>query len=234
MLEDWDFLIAIFPEAFLKLGVALFCGFLLGMEREVKEKPAGLRTIILITVGSALFMIVSDLVALVTEGPEAITRVDPSRIAAQVVTGIGFIGAGVIIQARGSIHGLTTATTIWVASGIGLCVGAGFPILGVTITLLALLVLVALYPVSTWLSRRGKEHALELHLPNDTLVVKRVMNIFDNYDIPEENITLRQRADERLALRVSYRSGGSKQHQLLEELAAVKHVQGRPVKEKAS
>lgn len=233
MIEEWSLLVEMLPQAATKLGVALLCGFLLGMEREAKEKPAGLRTIILITMGATLFMIISDLSTLVTEGPEAITRVDPTRIAAQVVTGIGFLGAGAIIQARGSVHGLTTAATIWMAAGIGLCIGTGFPLLGIGITLLVLSVLVALYPVSRWLSRRGKERSLELHLPNDALALGRVKSILGNRGIPEEEITLAERTEGRLALRVLYRSRGSKQQHLLEELATVEGVEGGPVEDEA-
>jgi len=155
MIEETDLLLEFLPEAGIKLGVAFLCGILLGMERELKGKPAGLRTMTLITVGSTLFMIVSELATVATGGPEAITRVDPSRIASQVVSGIGFLGAGAIIESRGSVHGLTTAATIWVAAGIGLCIGVGFPVLAGGITLLVLTVLVALQPLRTWLNRRG-------------------------------------------------------------------------------
>src|SRR5690606_38344748 len=111
MIENWHELVDQLPTFAVRLLVALVCGTLLGLERERREKPAGIRTIVLITVGSALYMIVSSLVPLAMDWPE-ITRADPSRIAAQVVTGIGFLGAGTIIQARGAIHGLTTAAVI--------------------------------------------------------------------------------------------------------------------------
>lgn len=231
MTEEWSLFVGMLPQAATKLGVALLCGALLGMEREVKEKPAGLRTITLITMGATLFMIISDLSTLVTEGPEAITRVDPTRIAAQVVTGIGFLGAGAIIQARGAIHGLTTAATIWVAAGIGLCIGTGFPLLGIGITLLVLLVLVLLSPASQWLARRGEQHTLALHLPNDALVLGRVKSILENRGVSEDEIRLVRHTEGRLSLRVFYRSRGSKQQHLLEELATVEDVQGGPVED---
>jgi putative Mg2+ transporter-C (MgtC) family protein len=229
MLESWELLYdGVLSEAAVRLGIALFCGFLLGAEREIKEKPAGLRTIILITVGATIFMIVSDLIAQVTEGPEAITRVDPSRIAAQVVTGIGFLGAGAIIQARGAIHGLTTAAAIWVAAGIGLCVGIGFPLLGIGITLLVLLVLVALDPISTWLNRHGDEDTLRLVLSNDTLVLQRVRAILRSNAIPEDRLTLQSRTPDHLKLSVAYRSREGK-HRLLEELSSIDGVRGDTV-----
>lgn len=105
----------------IKIFFSLLFGGLVGLEREIKHKPAGLRTNILICLGSTVIMIISiNLYEIYGE------IVDPSRIAAQVVTGIGFIGAGTIIRARGAIHGLTTAATIWAISGIGLAVGNGY------------------------------------------------------------------------------------------------------------
>jgi putative Mg2+ transporter-C (MgtC) family protein len=93
------------------------------MEREVKGKPAGLRTNILICVGSALLSDISVSIGIIEGG----TRVgDPARLAAQIVTGVGFLGAGTIMQARGTVTGLTSAATIWVVAALGIAVGAGF------------------------------------------------------------------------------------------------------------
>lgn len=109
-------------DLLLKLGLAVFLGGVIGLEREIAGKPAGLRTNILICVGAALLTDVS--LAIVT-GPGGERLGDPSRLAAQIVTGIGFIGAGTIMQSRGTITGLTSAATIWVVSAIGITVGAG-------------------------------------------------------------------------------------------------------------
>ncbi|NLM23419.1 MAG: MgtC/SapB family protein [Firmicutes bacterium] len=106
-------------EIVLRLGLAMLLGGAVGLERESHNRPAGFRTHILVCVGSALLMIVSAYTF-----PPGST--EPSRIAAQVVTGIGFLGAGTILVQRGSIRGLTTAASIWVVSGIGLAVGIGF------------------------------------------------------------------------------------------------------------
>ncbi len=118
----------------LKLVLAGLCGGLIGLERERDNKPAGIRTQMLVAVGSSLFMIVS-----LSVGSDL--RVDPSRIAAQVVTGIGFLGAGAIIRERGSIRGMTTAASIWVVSAIGLTIGAGLFIEGIFITILTFFIL---------------------------------------------------------------------------------------------
>lgn len=175
------------PTMLLKLGAAVVCGVLLGIEREVKDKPAGLRTMVLITVGSALYMMVSELLPLVAEGSDLVLRVDPGRVAAQVVTGIGFLGAGAIIQARGSVHGLTTAAVIWVAAGIGLCIGAGFPLLGLGTTLVVILTIVLLDPLRRWLSRRAEVREVRIMIPNDALLLERAKSLLASYDVGEHD-----------------------------------------------
>lgn len=228
MIEDLAVFGDVLPDAAMKIAFALLCGFLLGAEREMKNKPAGLRTIILITIGAALFMIVGDLIARVTEGPSDITRVDTSRVAGNVVSGIGFLGGGAIIQSRASIHGLTTAAAIWVSAGIGLCIGIGFPLLATGTTLIVLLVLVVLDPVRAMMSRRGEYRELALLLPNDTLLLERVMNLLLDNDVPERNIQVGH-LNGSLRLAVSYRARrGGKQH-LLNELAAIEGVRGAEV-----
>lgn len=97
-------------------------GGVIGLEREIAGKPAGLRTNILICVGAALL---TDVSMLIVTGPNGARLGDPSRLAAQIITGIGFIGAGTIMQARGTITGLTSAATIWVVCAIGITVGSG-------------------------------------------------------------------------------------------------------------
>jgi len=113
---------------------ALFAG-ILGYEREVSQKPAGLRTLMLVGVGSCLFMLIS------VEAAEGNANADPTRIAAQVVTGIGFLGAGAIIRAGGSVIGLTTAASIWLVAAIGLAVGAGMYLTAVIATALGFIIL---------------------------------------------------------------------------------------------
>jgi len=108
-------------DLLLKLLLAVVLGGAIGLEREIAGKPAGLRTNILICVGSALL---TDLSLGLVHGPEGFVG-DPSRLAAQIITGIGFLGAGTIMQARGTITGLTSAATIWVVAAIGITVGAG-------------------------------------------------------------------------------------------------------------
>jgi putative Mg2+ transporter-C (MgtC) family protein len=116
----------------LTLAAALFGAFV-GVEREIKEKPAGVRTLALVSIGAAVFTMVSMLLA----GD----RSDPGRIAAQVVTGIGFLGAGAILRSPLGVVGMTTAATIWVAAAIGMVVGAGYAGAGFGLALLVVILL---------------------------------------------------------------------------------------------
>jgi putative Mg2+ transporter-C (MgtC) family protein len=136
-MESSALLLAVLPGFLLRGVFAALCGGVIGIERERRGKPAGFRTNILICLGSTLYMLVGELLQETQKPP----GLDPTRIAAQVVTGIGFIGAGTILHARGAVTGLTSAATIWVVAGIGLLIGAGFPALGVVATLLVLVIL---------------------------------------------------------------------------------------------
>ncbi|WP_163655135.1 MgtC/SapB family protein [Listeria sp. PSOL-1] len=125
----WDFL--------LRLIVASILGAIIGLDREFRAKEAGFRTHFLVSLGSALIMIVSQYGFGQVAGKNGIV-VDPSRVAAQVVSGIGFIGAGTIIIQKQFVRGLTTAAGLWATSGIGLAIGAGMYIVGFGATILTL------------------------------------------------------------------------------------------------
>lgn len=124
--------------------MAFVCGAIVGFERERGHKPAGLRTQILICVGSAIFTIVSM--------SPALGGREPGRIAAQIVTGVGFLGAGSILREQRQITGLTTAATIWTVSAIGIVCGAGYTTAGVVLSLGVLVVLVAFRQAEVWLT----------------------------------------------------------------------------------
>jgi putative Mg2+ transporter-C (MgtC) family protein len=111
-----------------ELGLAFLLSALIGLEREIRQKDAGLRTHTLVGVGSALFMLVSKYGFFDVLEPGRVI-VDPSRVAAQIVSGVGFLGAGLIFVRRDSVRGLTTAASIWVTAAIGAASGAGLPIL---------------------------------------------------------------------------------------------------------
>ena len=131
------------------LLVAFVCGAALGLERELRKKPAGLKTIVLICVGSAVYAALARLML-----EDAGIRTDPTRVAGQVITGVGLIGGGAILQAGGTIMGLTSAAVIWTAAGIGLFVGSGYPLLALVITFTVVGMLIVLRIAEERLLRR--------------------------------------------------------------------------------
>ncbi len=118
-------------EVLIRLVIAVVLGAAIGLEREYSHKPAGLRTHMLVCLGAALFTTVS----IFSFGQ------DPARVAAGIVTGIGFIGAGSIIASRGHVHGLTTAATMWVTAAVGLAIGLGEYVISIVITVIIFLIL---------------------------------------------------------------------------------------------
>ena len=121
-----------------RLTIAALLGGIVGLERQQRHKSAGLRTHILVSLGSCLIMLISyKLYA----GVQGLTNADPARLAAQVVSGIGFLGAGTIMKEGLTIKGLTTAASLWVVAGVGLAVGAGYYVGAVTTTVMSVLAL---------------------------------------------------------------------------------------------
>ena len=119
-------------EIFLRLVIAAVVGGIVGYERKIANKPAGIRTLMLISVGSALFTIV---------GVTTLANFDPSKIIAGIVTGIGFLGAGTIFKSKDTVTGLTTAASMWAVAGLGLAAGLGEYVLMATATILVIVIL---------------------------------------------------------------------------------------------
>lgn len=171
----------------LRLFVAGAMGVLIGLEREYRAKEAGYRTHFLVALGSALMMIVSQYGFMEVLKTDLI-RLDPSRIAAQVVSGIGFIGAGTIILQKQIVRGLTTAAGIWATSGIGLAVGAGMYAVGISATLLVLL---GLETLSYFFKSIGLRNMMIDFFTDDKEVIKRVSKKFNtrNYVVVSYEMT---------------------------------------------
>jgi putative Mg2+ transporter-C (MgtC) family protein len=134
-----------------KIFIAVLCGGIIGFERELKDKPAGLRTNILVATGSCLFVIFGIKVA-------SLYGDDPGRIMGPIITGIGFLGAGTIIRARGSVRGLTSAATIWVVAGVGMSAGLGLFLLSLAISVLVLFILLILPKAEDFISDYGVKY----------------------------------------------------------------------------
>jgi len=136
-------------EVFLMMLVAVALGGVIGLEREFHGSPAGLRTHILVCLGAAIIMGSSRIFeeSFILRGAQSVFRIDPGRIAAGVVTGIGFLGAGAIVRSHDFVRGLTTAACIWYVAATGIVVGCGLYLPAVIVTVLGLLVLMGLNPI---------------------------------------------------------------------------------------
>ncbi|MFQ5639930.1 MAG: MgtC/SapB family protein [bacterium] len=137
-----NFLVAEYSEVLIRLLIASLFGGIVGLERDIHGRDAGLRTHLLVSLGAAVFMVLSEVIATLPAGSAQIA--DPSRIAAQIVTGIGFLGAGVIIKAGVNVRGLTTAASLWTVAAIGMAAGGGHYGISLVATLIALSGLVLL------------------------------------------------------------------------------------------
>jgi putative Mg2+ transporter-C (MgtC) family protein len=148
-------------EVLLRLGVAAAMGGVLGLEREIKDKPAGLRTHMMVALGAACFTLAAFTLEREATGDFDVRSrlvVDPTRVVEGIIGGIGFLGAGAIIRDRGTVEGLTTAGSIWLVGAIGVAAGAGHYLLGGTAVLLAVVILFALGHLERWMDRRRGKH----------------------------------------------------------------------------
>lgn len=152
-------------DLLVELVTGTLLGGLIGLEREWSGKPAGLRTNILICVGAAL---VTDLSISISTAAVGHSQADASRLAAQIVSGIGFLGAGTIIQSKGSVSGLTSAATLWVVAAIGIAVGSGHLVEAVGTGVLVLLVLFPLGVVEQHLAGRRQSRVLLIEVQRPT------------------------------------------------------------------
>ncbi|MCW2926835.1 MAG: MgtC/SapB transporter [Thermoleophilia bacterium] len=162
-------------ELILRLAMAALLGAVIGVEREWRDRTAGLRTHMLVCLGSTAFTIMSaygfsDWYGTVDATTRSTVVSDPTRIAAQIVTGIGFLGAGAIFRSDDGVRGLTTAASLWMMAAIGLATGAGFYELAVASTVMMLIILVALRQVSGRIKRinRGEQVPLEVIVSGPT------------------------------------------------------------------
>ncbi|ANY74400.1 magnesium transporter MgtC [Paenibacillus ihbetae] len=177
----------------LRLLLSMLLGGLIGFERERSNHAAGLRTHILVCLGSSLIMLLSiygfaDFVA------EVNVRIDPARLATAVITGIGFLGAGTILFTGKSITGLTTAASVWVVGAIGLAVGAGFYFAAIVSTLLILLNLVVFNKLEQRYIRGSKLHLITVHAANTPGVLDEVSGILEEQGFVIKKLVVNERS----------------------------------------
>lgn len=171
-----------FKSEFFRIIIAMSLGGLIGWERERHGRPAGFRTHILVCVGAALFMLVSEQIFIKYQklDSSSVARIDPARIAAGIVTGIGFLGAGTIMKHKTTVRGLTTASCLWVVAGIGMAVGTGYLVPAVFTTIIAMIVLLALALVE----RKIPAHiyrTLRIWIKDEDFNLQQIEEIIEKY-----------------------------------------------------
>lgn len=167
-------------EILLKLFLSVLLGAIIGLERQMTNKSAGLRTQILVCLGSAIFTILSIHGFDFFGANNTLLRNEPSRVAAQILTGIGFIGGGVILKSEGSVYGITTAASLWVVASIGMAVGAGSYFLAMLGTLLAVTVLLFI--------RTVEKRYIDIHTKKESKVKIELETRFENISKIDEMI----------------------------------------------
>jgi putative Mg2+ transporter-C (MgtC) family protein len=219
--EPWNLLIRIL--------VAAAYGGILGVERDIHGRGAGLRTHLLVSSGAALFMILSTHVAtfdaVIPSGFSKVT--DPGRIAAQIITGIGFLGAGVILKEGITIRGLTTAACLWIAAAIGMASGAGLYFIATTVTILALFTLVVLRQMERFY-RKDIYRDLEVRVSNE-VDIRRVIDQVKSGEVMVISLGVErdyeaQTTTARMSLRLFYRGDADKLFHVIMERLEKSHI----------
>lgn len=180
----------------LRLFIAAVCGMAIGYERKNRMKEAGIRTHFIVAIGAALIMIISKYGFQDQIGWPNMS-LDPSRIAAQVVTGVGFLGAGVIFMQKQTIVGLTTAAGVWVTAAIGLSIGSGLYFVGIAATVITILGQILLHGKIRFLSSPRTE-TLMLQIVDNADAIKLLQDIFEDNEIII--INLKSKRDEKYSL----------------------------------
>src|SRR5919199_1568359 len=210
-------------QIILRLLIATILGGAVGWERERLEWAAGLRTHALVCVGATLFMIVSAFgFADVLGSPDVV--LDPSRVAAQVVSGIGFIGAGTIIFRREIVRGLTTAASIWAVAAIGLAVGGGMYLAALVATVLALVILAAVKPIEWRIFRHRRARQVSLTVDVQEISLSEIKAEIEAANLRLDRLVVRP-GDSAEAERVEvFLARGSSEEKLLSLMESLRRV----------
>ena len=181
-------------ELVVRLLVAAFCGFAIGYERKNRFKNAGIRTHMIVALGSALIMIVSkygffDILNLKN------MALDPSRVAAQIVSGVSFLGAGAILVRHNNVNGLTTAAGVWTTAAVGMAIGAKLYIIGLSATVLVLCIQVLLHHHYRWLPG-GDNGILTIRIRNEGFDMEHMRQTLGKYHIKVLNVSIKHGGDE--------------------------------------
>ena len=198
----------------LRVLVSAVLGAIVGLERERSDQPAGLRTNMVLVIGATLAMVLSINLGYLYAKPG--TSADPARLAAQVISGIGFLGAGAILRFGYNVKGLTTASSLWTMAIVGMTVGAGYYLIGVFATVLMLIVLALLNVIEKRFLRTSIARYISIEVNFRKGVVKTIRHIVEEFAVSISNFTIQKHVkDERLRIQVG---AGIDRDQQLEDL----------------
>jgi putative Mg2+ transporter-C (MgtC) family protein len=183
-------------EYILRVVLAIVIGGIIGAEREFRHKAAGFRTIIFICVGACLFTIFSM---------EIGGLQDPARIAANIVSGVGFLGAGVILRSGGRVIGLTTASAIWLSAALGLGIGAGQYALSTAAALLTVVILFVFPPLEGLIDRLGQKRRYTIVTAYDEAQIARIQSLFRQHNLRPVSHAVKRQGDD---MRISWEAAG--------------------------
>ncbi len=215
-----DFNFSFYINIIIKLLLSLVLGGLIGLERESLNRPAGFRTHILVCVGSTLTMLVS--LSLCEKYP---FNADPGRVAAQVVSGIGFLGAGTIIKEGATIRGLTTAASLWTISSIGLAIGSDYYFGAIVATLFVLGTLLSLSKFEETLVKRRYQYIVYIDMEDKPGQLGKIGSKMGERNISIKNIKMFHSAEDKLSIELLIRlPADTKIDSVLRELAKIEGV----------
>lgn len=193
-------------EVILRLLLSVGLGGVIGYERENTNRPAGFRTHILVCVGAALVMVTSEFIFKKYTG---LTNIDPTRLGAQVISGIGFLGAGTIIRDGFNVRGLTTAASLWAVSCVGIAAGAGFYIGAVVATVFIFLTLITLKKAERLFSKRNRYRTFIVESYDTPGQVGAVSTLLEQYKIDVKNMQFNKGKGNELRIRLLVKMPGS-------------------------
>jgi putative Mg2+ transporter-C (MgtC) family protein len=204
-------------DIILKILLAAMLGGIIGLERELSHKEAGLRTNILIAIGSTLITILSFKIAALNK------TADPARLTAQIVSGIGFLGAGAIIQARFAVHGLTTAATIWTVAAIGIAVGSGFYLVAFLVAVFVVIVLTVFKFLLAFLEKQKQNFVYLITTEEKAALLVDIRQVLTELNIRYSSARL-NRHDGSYEFEIIFNTSENKNRDFLEKVMLLKGV----------
>ena len=205
-------------EIIIKLSLSIILGGLIGLEREYHRRPAGLRTHMLVAVGSAILMHIN--ISMISVYP----NIDPGRFGAQVISGIGFLGAGTIIKEGPTVFGLTTAATLWTVAAIGLAIGNGNYLLGIIATVIIILVLSIFSYIEKNVKLNKKVSSILLETKDNPDIIKSITDIFEENGLTIKHLSTEYTKDKGHNINIKVNCKKNECNEAIDKLTSLEDV----------